>query len=66
VKSAVGIQTGRSHSQRRNDDVVTEDDYIKRMPPSFYKVQKRGGKGVIGASTKEGDTIDRVVTAMNP
>ncbi|MDP1846009.1 MAG: DNA gyrase subunit A [Candidatus Moranbacteria bacterium] len=44
--------------------VLTEDDYIKRMPPSFYKVQKRGGKGVIGASTKEGDTIDWVVTAM--
>jgi DNA gyrase subunit A len=43
---------------------MTEDDYIKRMPPSLYRVQKRGGKGVIGATTKEGDTIDRVVTAM--
>ena len=34
------------------------------MPPSLYRVQKRGGKGVIGATTKEGDTIDKVVSAM--
>ncbi len=44
--------------------VLTEDDYIKRMSPSLYRVQKRGGKGVIGATTKEGDTIDKVVSAM--
>jgi DNA gyrase subunit A len=65
VKSAVG--EFKQEDLIPNEEtmiVVTEDDYIKRMPPSFYKVQKRGGKGVIGASTKEGDTIDRVVTAM--
>jgi len=37
--------------------VLTEDNYIKRMDPSLYRVQRRGGKGVIGATTKEGDTI---------
>ena len=65
VKSAVG--EFKQEDLIPNEEtmiVLTEDDYIKRMPPSFYKVQKRGGKGVIGASTKEGDTIDRVVTAM--
>ena len=44
--------------------VVTEDGYIKRMNPSIYRVQRRGGKGVIGATTKEGDEIDKVVSAM--
>ncbi|MFH0930222.1 MAG: DNA gyrase subunit A [Candidatus Moraniibacteriota bacterium] len=44
--------------------VFTEDNYVKRMNPSLYRVQRRGGKGVIGATTKEGDTIDMVVSAM--
>ena len=65
VKSAVG--EFKQEDLIPNEEtiiVLTEDDYIKRMPPSFYRVQKRGGKGVIGATTKEGDTIDRVVSAM--
>lgn len=39
---------------------LTEDGYIKRMNPSVYRVQKRGGKGVIGATTKEEDRIAKV------
>jgi DNA gyrase subunit A len=65
VKSAVG--EFKQEDLIPNEETIislTEDDYIKRMPPSLYRVQKRGGKGVIGATTKEGDTIDRVVTAM--
>ena len=41
---------------------LTEDGYIKRMNPIVYRVQKRGGKGVIGATTKEEDRIAMVVT----
>lgn len=41
---------------------LTEDGYIKRMNPSGYRVQKRGGKGVIGATTKEEDRIAKVLT----
>ncbi len=44
--------------------VFTEDSYVKRMNPSLYRVQRRGGKGVIGATTKEDDKIDMVVSAM--
>ncbi|MDD5489765.1 MAG: DNA gyrase subunit A [Candidatus Moranbacteria bacterium] len=65
VKSAVG--EFKQEDLIPNEEtiiVLTEDDYIKRMPPSLYRVQKRGGKGVIGATTKEGDTIDKVVSAM--
>ncbi len=43
---------------------ITEQGYIKRMDPSVYKVQKRGGKGVIGATTKEEDTIKKVLAVM--
>ncbi len=43
---------------------ITEDGYIKRVAENTYRSQKRGGKGVIGGSVKEGDEVDKVVTAM--
>lgn len=43
---------------------LSQDGYIKRMNPGVYRVQKRGGKGVIGATTKEGDSIDQMVSVM--
>lgn len=45
-----------------SEDVVitiTKEGYIKRMSPQVYHVQKRGGKGVIGASMKEEDAIEQ-------
>ncbi|MFH1292427.1 MAG: DNA gyrase subunit A [bacterium] len=38
--------------------MVTSDGYIKRLPPDTFKQQSRGGKGVIGLTTKEQDAID--------
>ncbi|WP_338738063.1 DNA gyrase subunit A [Haloplanus salilacus] len=43
--------------------VVSEDDYIKRMSLSAFRVQNRGGKGIIGADLKEGDRISSVFLA---
>jgi len=42
--------------------MVTRDGYIKRVPPETFKTQKRGGKGVIGLTTKEEDTVDHLIT----
>ena len=36
---------------------LTKTNYIKRVPVSDYKSQGRGGKGVIGMSTKEQDQV---------
>lgn len=36
---------------------ITDSGYIKRIPITAYKQQNRGGKGVIGADTKESDSI---------
>jgi DNA gyrase subunit A len=44
--------------------VMTRDGYIKRLPPDTFKVQSRGGKGVIGLSTKEEDMVDFIFTTM--
>ncbi len=40
---------------------ITHSGYVKRLPPSTYQVQKRGGKGVSGGDTKEGDFIEHVL-----
>lgn len=44
--------------------VMTRDGYIKRVSPETFKVQGRGGKGVIGATTKEEDMVEFMFTVM--
>ncbi len=44
--------------------IITKDGYIKRLPLDTFKVQKRGGKGVIGLTTKEEDEVDELFTTM--
>ncbi|MFH1133251.1 MAG: DNA gyrase subunit A [Nanoarchaeota archaeon] len=48
------------------EDVVvtfTHSGYVKRLPVDTYKQQRRGGKGVIAAITKEEDLIEDVFVA---
>ncbi len=40
----------------------TRDGYIKRLPTDTFKTQSRGGKGVIGLTTKEEDVVDKMIT----
>ncbi|KKS95848.1 DNA gyrase subunit A [Candidatus Giovannonibacteria bacterium RIFCSPLOWO2_01_FULL_43_160] len=35
--------------------ILTQGGYVKRIKPDEYRVQRRGGKGVIGVVTKEED-----------
>ncbi len=42
---------------------MTNDGYIKRQPASTYTAQRRGGKGIIGMTTKEDDAIRDVSVA---
>jgi DNA gyrase subunit A len=43
--------------------VMSHLGYIKRVPVASYRKQRRGGKGVIGADTKETDFIERLFIA---
>ena len=43
--------------------LVTHGGYIKRVKPESYRVQKRGGKGLIGMETKEEDVVEHLVSA---
>ncbi len=40
---------------------LTNSGYIKRQPASTYSAQHRGGKGIIGMSTKEEDFVEKVI-----
>ncbi len=42
--------------------MTTQDGYIKRLPPDTFKTQHRGGKGVIGLTTKEEDVVEQLLT----
>jgi len=42
---------------------VSHSGYVKRMPLDTYRKQARGGKGIIGSDTKEGDFIEHFFTA---
>ena len=43
---------------------LTKGGYIKRMSPTVYRTQGRGGKGVIGMATKEEDEIANIIHVM--
>jgi len=42
---------------------VSHSGYVKRMPIDTYRKQGRGGRGIIGSDTKEGDFIEHLFTA---
>lgn len=42
---------------------VSHGGYVKRMPLDVYRRQGRGGRGIIGSDTKEGDFIEHLFTA---
>ncbi|HWM51216.1 MAG TPA: DNA gyrase subunit A [Thermoplasmata archaeon] len=44
---------------------ITNTGYIKRVPATVYRTQKRGGKGVTGMETKEEDFVVDLFTASS-
>jgi DNA gyrase subunit A len=47
-----------------NEEVVvtlTEKGYIKRLPSSTYRAQRRGGRGITGMATREDDTVRQLL-----
>jgi DNA gyrase subunit A len=42
---------------------ITNTGYIKRIPVDQYRLQKRGGKGLKGAETREEDYVTDIFTA---
>ncbi len=42
---------------------LTTGGYIKRINPATYKIQKRGGKGIMGMKTMQEDIVEHFLTA---
>ncbi|HUU20139.1 MAG TPA: DNA gyrase subunit A [Sedimentisphaerales bacterium] len=42
---------------------VSHSGYVKRLPIDTYRKQARGGRGIIGSVTKEGDFIEHLFVA---
>jgi len=65
------IQAGEVVAFEREELIPEEDmvvvlshlGYVKRVPLASYRKQRRGGKGIIGAETKETDFIERLIIA---
>ncbi|MDP3974970.1 MAG: DNA gyrase subunit A [Candidatus Jorgensenbacteria bacterium] len=63
---ASGLKEFNEEDLVAKEDVVlilTEDGYLKRLPPTVFRAQRRGGKGLIGFDLKEEDTIREITTA---
>ncbi len=43
----------------------TQNGYIKRIPSDTYSVQHRGGKGIIGMTTREDDFVESMFTCSS-
>lgn len=62
-------------SELEEEDLIEEETvavtlthlgYLKRMPLSSYKTQKRGGKGITGLTTRENDFVkDLIMTSTH-
>ena len=61
-----GLKEFREEDLTPQEEVVvimTQDGYIKRMPPETFRAQRRGGKGLIGFELKEEDRIHQIISA---
>lgn len=68
-RTEISDEEARDQSQEEltphADVVITLSDrgYIKRLPIALYRLQRRGGKGVRGQETREGDAVQQLVVA---
>ena len=70
--TSAGRRSSTSSEDIDIEDLIVEEDmvvtvshagYIKRIPVSLYKSQRRGGKGKIGMGTKEEDFVEHLFIA---
>jgi DNA gyrase subunit A len=43
---------------------ITQDGYIKRLPPSTYRAQGRGGRGIAATANREGDVLSYMFVGL--
>jgi len=65
VEYGVSIDFNESDFVRDEEVIIllTQKGYIKRVPSNAYRSQRRGGRGVIGMSTRDEDGLQEIVSA---
>ncbi len=63
TKDAEGFDIEDLIAEEETLVTVSHSGYIKRMPIDTYRKQGRGGRGIIGSSTKEDDFIEHLFVA---
>ena len=66
----IGSELGKFSEEELvpNEQVIvtlTTGNYIKRIPANTYKSQGRGGKGIMGMTTKEEDVVEHLLLTQN-
>jgi DNA gyrase subunit A len=66
----IGSELGKFSEEELvpNEQVIvtlTTGNYIKRIPSNTYKSQGRGGKGIMGMTTKEEDVVEHLILTQN-
>jgi DNA gyrase subunit A len=62
-KKGVGSFSKRDLVPRKETIItLTQGGYVKRISPKAYKIQRRGGKGIIGMKTVGKDVINKFFT----
>ncbi|SEC31264.1 DNA gyrase subunit A [Paenibacillus sp. GP183] len=59
----IGLESIEDEDLIPREDVVitiTHTGYIKRLPVTTYRNQKRGGRGVVGMDTKDNDFVEHL------
>lgn len=66
--------TGKEAEEFEAEDLIPDTDvvitltrntYIKRQPLETYRVQRRGGRGVAGLTTREEDVVEQIAVTTN-
>ncbi len=60
-----GLETIEDEDLIERENIVitlTHNGYVKRLPASTYRSQKRGGKGVQGMGTNEDDFVEHLIS----
>ncbi len=66
--------TGKEAEEFEAEDLIPDSDvvitltrntYIKRQPLETYRVQRRGGRGMAGLTTREEDVVEHIAVTTN-
>lgn len=63
IEGSVDIEDESLIAKEEMVITITHAGYVKRLPLDTYKQQRRGGKGIIAAETKEEDFVENLFVA---